>query len=227
MEKKNINKMSNEEYIDNAMRYFSYLPLVGVAVSIISVLSAILRGHEWSGILLLYTLIPFFGFTLLSIIVYMAIGKRLGMVYVIFKKGKKYITIFLVILLIILESLIFFVNPQFDLNFQKIYLDDIVSIETMIDKDKTDVYFIVYGASNCIHCTDMKPIYMEAFEQTKTINTFCCDISHESYVDERLIELNVDKIPVIVSYKNNKEIGRLEGAVDIETIITFIQSYKN
>jgi thiol-disulfide isomerase/thioredoxin len=226
-EENNTTKMSNEKYIENALRSFSFFPLSGLGVSIISAIFVLLRGREWSGMLLLYTLIPFLGFSIISIIVYLSIGKRLGMKYTFFKGKTKYLSISLIILLVIFESLIYFINPQYDLNFQKINLDDIANIETRIESNESSVYFIVYGASNCLYCTDMKTIYEESFEKNRTINTFYCDISYESYSDERLVELDVDKIPIIVSYENGEELGRLEGTTDIETLIEFIQSFEN
>ena len=128
----------------------------------------------------------------------------------------KFLTIILVIVLVFIEIMVFFFNPKFE--FEEIYLDDINTIQTRINEEGTTTYYILYGAQNCLYCNRMGDIYNEAFGGERVENSFYCDISQESYDDERLIVLGVQKIPILIKYQNGMEVGRLAGVRDVDDV---------
>lgn len=220
--------MNNQENITdpdyevkkNASMYFSWLPFCGLLVSIFTTIFLLFTKREWSIPLLFYTLLPLIIFSLIALFIHILLSKVLFLGYPYLKGKLKYITILGFLLLILLHIMIYSFNKKFEIT--TINLNDIANMETLVNDSSN--YYIIYGAENCIYCNKMDNVYKKSFQNTKVKEVFYCDISDESYIDERLIELNVQKIPILIRYEADKEKERLEGMKSIADVKKFINN---
>jgi hypothetical protein len=113
MEKDENNNLSNDtDYRKNVSFYLSWLPFYGLLVSIFTALFMLLKGREWSLALFFYTLIPIIGFLLFSLFIWIPLRKILYISLPYFKGKLKFLTFFLIIILVAFEIMIFVFNPK-------------------------------------------------------------------------------------------------------------------
>ncbi|RDU25114.1 hypothetical protein [Anaerosacchariphilus polymeriproducens] len=105
---KKISKMTlDTDYKKNVSCYFSWLPFIGLIVSIFSALFMLVKGKEPSLMLVLYTLIPLVGNSFLSFLIYISFRKTLNFNLPFFKGKKKFLTISLITCFMLIEIIIF------------------------------------------------------------------------------------------------------------------------
>ncbi|BCJ92724.1 hypothetical protein acsn021_02930 [Anaerocolumna cellulosilytica] len=201
----------------NVSIYCSWLPFCGLIISIITTFIMFIKQKEWSLSLVFYTLISLIGMSLIFLLVFVLLRKVLYLEFPYLKGKMKYLTVLAVLILIILQVIIFIFNPVFKLT--TIQLNE---VETIIKNEASSNYYIVYGAENCVYCIRMEDTYKAAFKKEREKNVFYCDLTNENYSDERLKELNVQKIPVLISYEKGVEVERLEGMQSVEELKKFL-----
>lgn len=210
------NTDSNEKVKKNLSTLFSLYPLVGLCISVISVLFVIAKGRDWSISLVIFTFIPFLGNTIICLIAYLMLKDTMPFEVVFFKEKVKYLTIFLIILLITSQIIFFWSNARVET--QKISLEEIEKLA-----ENEDIYYVIFGAGNCLYCKNMQDIYNKAFSREKIKKIYYCDISYESYDNEQLKILDIDSIPILFKFKKGKVLKQLTGVRETEDIIDFIK----
>lgn len=106
------NLENNMDYKKNASVYLSWLPFIGLIVSNFSALIMLMKEKEWSVMLVLYTLIPLVGNFLFSLFIYLPFRKLLNFSFPYLKGKVRFLTIFLIILLVVLEIVVYVFNPK-------------------------------------------------------------------------------------------------------------------
>ncbi len=108
MQAKNMD--SNDKVKRNLAILFFLYPLTGLGVSVISVLSVIAKGRDWSMPLVMLTLIPFLGNTVIGLTACFALKNTVSL-ELIKKRKIKYLTVFLLLVLTVLQT-VFFVSGR-------------------------------------------------------------------------------------------------------------------
>lgn len=216
MMKNNKNVDPNEIIKKNLSVLFSLYPLIGLGISVISVLFVMMKGREWSVPLVAYTFIPFLGNSAICVAAYLMLKDTITFELCFFKGKLKYLTIFLVIVFAALQIMFFELRTGVEIQE--------ISVEKIDDlKENEDVYYVIFGAENCLYCKDMQNVYEQAFSKEKIRKIYYCDISYESYDNEQLKKLNIDSIPILIKFENGKVLKRLIGVRKTEDIIKFIE----
>lgn len=149
---------SNEKIKKNLAILFSLYPLSGLGISVISVLIVIAKGRGWSMPLVMLTFIPFLGNTVICLIAYLMLKNTVSFELILIKGKIKYLTVFLFIALTILQIVFYLLDTGVET--QNISLEEIITLE-----ENEDVYYVIFGAGNCLYCRDMQDIYEQAFNQ--------------------------------------------------------------
>lgn len=179
--------MNNEpspdiKFKENISTMISLQPFIGLGLSAITALIVLLKGREWSFVLVFFTFFPFLICSILCFIEYITLKNILSIRPVLFLGKIKIITLIFIVLLIVLEILLFIMNSRSEI--PKISLEQ---TENIIDS--ADDCYIIFGAQNCLYCNDMHDIYEDVFNEMNDVNMYYCDISYESYDNQILKKL--------------------------------------
>lgn len=207
---------NKKDDLSNLYQYLSYQPLVGLVVSTFLAILFFVEKRVWTVELALYIFIPIVVGVLVFIISY-AILKDKHVINCSLTKGKiKYVFVSLLVLLTCFQGLLFlFYKP---VTLQSVSLNEVKNIST-----KDNDYYIVFGAENCIYCKNMHDIYIESFTKERIKEVYYCDLSSESYDDEKLKQLDIDKIPVLIKFQNNQKVNQIVGVKKVNQIENFIK----
>lgn len=208
--------LEDDKLKKNISTMFALQPMIGLILSVITAFFALIKGREWSIMLLLFTFFPFFICCLLCFIEYIGLRRSLSFRPILFRKKYKYITIIFVVALVVLEIMIFKFNSKMDI--PTISLE---KTEEMINKK--DNFYIIFGAQNCLYCKDMEDIYKSTFNEVEVENVYYCDISYESYDNKTLKTLGVDKLPMLFKIHKGKVINQMVGKREYEDIEHFFK----
>ena len=198
--------MNNEpspdiKFKENISTMISLQPFIGLGLSAITALIVLLKGREWSFVLVFFTFFPFLICSILCFIEYITL---------------KIITLIFIVLLIVLEILLFIMNSRSEI--PKISLEQ---TENIIDS--ADDCYIIFGAQNCLYCNDMHDIYEDVFNEMNDVNMYYCDISYESYDNQILKKLEVDKLPMLLKFHKGKVVNQIVGKRDTKDIKQFVK----
>lgn len=85
-----------------------------------------------------------------------------------------------------------------------------------------DKYYVVFGSLNCAICHQMEAIYKKANYNNSRAKMYYVDLTYESISNPDVLERDIRKVPILVCYRADTEISRLEGLASYEKVVAFI-----
>lgn len=204
---------------DDFVRYIMLMPLIGLAISCFFALFLFIRNKVWSWYTIVYTLLPI---VIILLLFFILIGLiKLKYNCNIIKKWNKIHKVLMLLLSVILIAINIILWKYKSINFNNLSLQESIEI---VNETNGVPYFIIYGSNNCIYCYQMEEIYKQAVLDISPEYIYYVDLSYETVNQELIQKRNIDSLPLMVLYKNGKEIKRLEGLSKLNAVKEFLQN---
>lgn len=125
-------------------------------------------------------------------------------------------------ILILLVSISLFLNCQYNRSKKITSYDEIKKVLSQ----KNNQSYIYIGRPSCDYCTKLKPLFLQAIQETKFKGYEIDTDSFKNKADRKKLEklfkdLRIDSVPIIINVKNPEK--RYTGDNKIEKIIQFME----
>lgn len=191
------------------IKFGSGQSIVGISVSVISALIHCCLKRTWSALLFLYTASPIVWYAMIYavIAIYVKVRHNRSVPFI----SKKMIPLYMICVtaFICISHVNYLTNARENVEFGNVNLNELSAISQLYGD--TETYFVIFGSQNCTHCHQIDTIYKEAFAASPEQYVYYVDLTYESLNSPSVQTLEISNIPLIVSYRQNNEVGRLAG----------------
>lgn len=199
----------------DSIQFVFSLPFIGVFVSLIVASIAIFTCRPWS----VYNIIYIFAPTVFGGILYCILKIVLGYSLDAKIQNRKRKRILLIGIVLLLSVNILYWKIR-SVEFTNITLKQLEKIENA--DYKLNSYYVIYSTENCVYCHQMEPLYKKAFLKENNTEVYIVDLSNERTDGREVLKKEISRLPVLVHYKDGKEIARMEGVSTMEMLVSFI-----